>query len=249
MTARGPAPPRGREAPPAHPPAPVDDTTSGSLEQRPRTHRRPQPASPGNRRPPQDRDLGPGARQGPSAGAALTPRSPPSPRSTPSPTTTPRPTTSPPFVSTPTPTPPVCTRRPSGDCSAAPPPGWRVRPTSVELYHALRADNPTTRQRSIATVFINETSFEDLVNAHTEGAFTWGQLARAARRQDAVPPRRIRLINAFAITSARRHAPAIPARRGRASPPVPTPDSMRERRTHPDHADAGQQQAGAFGPR
>ena len=76
--------------------------------------------------------------------------------------------------------------------------GWRVRPTSVELYDALRADNPTNRQRSIATVLINEASFEDLVNAHTEGAFTWRQLARAARRQGTVPPRRIRQINAFA---------------------------------------------------
>ena len=49
---------------------------------------------------------------------------------------------------------------------------WRVRPTSVELYHALRADSPTRRQRSMATVLINEASFEELVNAHTEGAFT-----------------------------------------------------------------------------
>ena len=76
--------------------------------------------------------------------------------------------------------------------------GWRVRPTSVELYDALRADNPTSRQRSIATVLINEASFEELVNAHTEGAFTWRQLARAARRQGAAAPLRIRLINAFA---------------------------------------------------
>ena len=30
----------------------------------------------------------------------------------------------------------------------------------------------------MATVLINEASFEDLVNAHTEGAFTWRQLAR-----------------------------------------------------------------------
>ena len=76
---------------------------------------------------------------------------------------------------------------------------WRVRPTSIELYDALRANNPTSRQRSIATVPINEASFEELVNnAHTEGAFTWRQLARAAPRQGAVPPLRIRLINAFA---------------------------------------------------
>ena len=76
--------------------------------------------------------------------------------------------------------------------------GWPLRPTSVELHGALRADNPTSRQRSIATVLINEASFEDLVNAHTEGAFTWRQLARAAQRQGSVPPLRIRLINAFA---------------------------------------------------
>ena len=50
--------------------------------------------------------------------------------------------------------------------------GWRVRPTSVELYNALRADKPTSRQRSMATVLINEASFEELVNAHTEGRFT-----------------------------------------------------------------------------
>ena len=76
--------------------------------------------------------------------------------------------------------------------------GWPVRPTSVELYDALCADDPTNRQRSIATVLINEASFEELVNAHTEGAFTWRQLARAARRQGTVPPLRIRQINAFA---------------------------------------------------
>ena len=84
---------------------------------------------------------------------------------------------------------------------------WRVRPTSVELYDALRADNPTRRQRSIATVLINEASFEELVNAHTEGAFTWRQLARAARRQGAVPPLRIRQINAFATPPPRPDSP------------------------------------------
>ena len=85
--------------------------------------------------------------------------------------------------------------------------GWPVRPTSVELYHALRADNPTRRQRSIATVLINEASFEELVNAHTEGAFTWRQLARAARRQGVVPPLRIRQINAFATPPPRQDSP------------------------------------------
>ena len=88
--------------------------------------------------------------------------------------------------------------------------GWRVRPTSVELYHALRTDSPTRRQRSIATVLINEASFEEIVNAHTEGAFTWRQLARAARRQGAVPPLRIRQINAFATPPPRPDTPSRP---------------------------------------
>ena len=87
--------------------------------------------------------------------------------------------------------------------------GWRVRPTSVELYETLRADSPTSRQRSIATVLINEPSFEDLVNAHAEGAFTWRQLARAAQRHGALPPLRIRQVNAFATPPPR--PPPCPA--------------------------------------
>ena len=86
--------------------------------------------------------------------------------------------------------------------------GWRVRPTSVHLHDALRANNPTRRQRSIATELINEASFENLVNAHTEGVFTWRQLARAAQRQGAAPPLRIRQINAFAIPPPRPDYPS-----------------------------------------
>ena len=84
--------------------------------------------------------------------------------------------------------------------------GWRVRPTSVALYYALRAANPTSRQRSIVTV-LNEAFFEELVDAHSEGAFTCRQLARAARRRGAVPPLRIRLINAFATPPPRPENP------------------------------------------
>ena len=45
-------------------------------------------------------------------------------------------------------------------------------------------------------MLINEASFEELVNTHTEGAFTRRKLAQAGRRQGAVPPLRIRQINA-----------------------------------------------------
>ena len=51
--------PRGREALATHPPAPVDDTTSWSLEKRAeRTSRARDPRPTSNRRPQQDRDLG-----------------------------------------------------------------------------------------------------------------------------------------------------------------------------------------------
>lgn len=78
--------------------------------------------------------------------------------------------------------------------------GWKQPPTSVELYDTMRAmrdRNPTRRQLSIAGVLVNEASFEDLVNAHLESAFTWHQLAVAAHLRANVPADRIRLINAF----------------------------------------------------
>ena len=61
----------------------------------------------------------------------------------------------------------------------------------------MRHGNPTPRQLSIAGVLVNEASFEDLLNAHLERAFTWHQLAVAAHLRAHVPPDRIRLINAF----------------------------------------------------
>ena len=120
------------------------------------------------------------------AGAALPQHSPPSPRSTPSPTSTPRPTTSPQSGVDPDPTGPHSQTIPG-------------------LPRLPCAD--TSRQRSIATVLINEASFEELVNAHTEGAFTWRQLARAAQCQGTVSPLRIRLINAFATPPPRPEGP------------------------------------------
>ena len=62
----------------------------------------------------------------------------------------------------------------------------------------------------MTTVVINEVSFEEIVNAHTEGAFTWRQLARAARGQGAVPSLRIRQINAFATPPPRPDCPSRP---------------------------------------
>lgn len=78
--------------------------------------------------------------------------------------------------------------------------GWKKPPDSLELYEAMRAmrsGDPTRRQRSIAALLVNEASFDELVNAHLEGAFTWRQLAIAAHLQNKVPTARIHQINAF----------------------------------------------------
>ena len=78
--------------------------------------------------------------------------------------------------------------------------GWEKPPTSLELYEAMaamRTGDPTRRQRSIAGLLVNEAAFDELVNSHLEGAFTWRQLAIAAHLQNHVPPARIHQINAF----------------------------------------------------
>ena len=43
----------------------------------------------------------------------------------------------------------------------------------------MRAENRSTRQRAVVTVLTNEASFDELMTAYMEGAFTWRQLPRA----------------------------------------------------------------------
>ena len=202
--------PRGRETLSTHPPAPVDDTTSGSAEQRPEST-----SAPATRVPPEPADPSKTAIWAWSKAETERRRR----AAATSPTLAPidafpdqyatvddlaavgldaDPNATGPHSQT-------IRGLLAGACA-----GWPVRPTSVELYHALRADNPTRRQRSMATVLINEASFEEIVNAHTEGAFTWRQLARTARRQGAVPSLRIHQINAFATPPPRPDSPSKP---------------------------------------
>ena len=169
---RGPARrPRGRLSWPTRPPLLTTRPAAASDNGR-TAHRRPRPSFPRKTRTPERRRPGHRARQRPSTVATWPPNSHPHPDvySTVDDLAAIRPDATRPH--------PRTIRGLLGGACA----GWRVRPTSVELNRALRADNPTSRQRSMATVLINEASFEELVNAHTEGAFTWRQLARAAAR-------------------------------------------------------------------
>ena len=76
--------------------------------------------------------------------------------------------------------------------------GWRTRPTTREVYDALRAENPTARQLAVMTVVLNAATFSEMVLAHLEGAFTWRQLARAMHLHRCSPPRRARQLAFFA---------------------------------------------------
>lgn len=61
-----------------------------------------------------------------------------------------------------------------GGCS-----GWVKTPTSEEVYEAMRAEHRTPAQQTAVGVLTGEATFDELMNAHLEGAFTWRQLARA----------------------------------------------------------------------
>ena len=76
--------------------------------------------------------------------------------------------------------------------------GWPNPPTSEEVYEALRAERPTPRQRNAVGVLVNEADFDELMNAHLEGAFTWRQLARAFKEHGALPGERTAFLKRLA---------------------------------------------------
>ena len=76
--------------------------------------------------------------------------------------------------------------------------GWPEPPTSRELYEAMRVERLDDRQLSVVGVLINESTFEEMMNAHTERAFTWRQLVRALHQRDCLPAWRTREVNRFA---------------------------------------------------
>ena len=51
---------------------------------------------------------------------------------------------------------------------------------------------------SVVTVLTNEASFDELMNAYIERAFTWRQLARALAEQGGQPAERAALVRCFA---------------------------------------------------
>lgn len=76
--------------------------------------------------------------------------------------------------------------------------GWRTRPTPQEVYDTMRAEEPTPRQVEVMTVVLNSATFDEMLLAHLEGAFTWRQAARAMHLHHCSPPERARQLARFA---------------------------------------------------
>lgn len=76
--------------------------------------------------------------------------------------------------------------------------GWKIPPRPVELYDAIRAGEPTGRQRTILRMWATETDWEELVRAWAEEVYTFRELAAALHRAGITHP-----YNAFYINMRR----------------------------------------------
>jgi len=76
--------------------------------------------------------------------------------------------------------------------------GWRRRPTAEEFYEAVRATHPTARQQAIIDMWGREATFQDLLEAWAERAYTDRQLVRALHLADFNCGDRIRELNQWA---------------------------------------------------
>ena len=57
--------------------------------------------------------------------------------------------------------------------------GWPDPPTAEELYEAVRAENPTARQRAVFTTWLCESPAYELIEGWADGVYTIRQLVRA----------------------------------------------------------------------
>ena len=60
--------------------------------------------------------------------------------------------------------------------------GWRQPPTSQEFYAAVRADQPSARERDILEAWITETTPDEIVAAWAEQAYTLRELVGVLHR-------------------------------------------------------------------
>ena len=76
--------------------------------------------------------------------------------------------------------------------------GWDVKPSSRELYDAVRTTTPTERQRQVVRTWASETSVTNIVVGWTQRAYTIRGLVAALHRAKFDWPERIDAINQWA---------------------------------------------------
>ena len=76
--------------------------------------------------------------------------------------------------------------------------GWKRRPTTEEFYEAVRATRPTRRQQVIVDMWGREATFQELLEAWVQRAYTDRQLVRALHLAGFNCGERIREINQWA---------------------------------------------------
>ena len=76
--------------------------------------------------------------------------------------------------------------------------GWRDPPTAAEFHDAVRAPEPTARQRAILGAFAREADWRELIAAWAERAYTIRELVTALHRAGHAKCRAARWINGWA---------------------------------------------------
>lgn len=75
--------------------------------------------------------------------------------------------------------------------------GWKQRPTTGEFYDAIHAEDPTSRQKAIISMWANEADWRELLQAWAQRAYTLQALVGALHRAGHDRGRHARLINCW----------------------------------------------------
>lgn len=89
--------------------------------------------------------------------------------------------------------------------------GWPIPPTSEEFYLALRADEPSSRQKAVIRTWLAEAAYGEIMLAWVEEAFSWRELVAAVHRIGYRRNDLNRYLNQFA-KSERERSPECPSR-------------------------------------
>jgi len=85
--------------------------------------------------------------------------------------------------------------------------GWTRPPTPAEFYEAVRAEEPSERQKAIVLMWVSEATTHEIMAAWAQHAYTFRQLARAAARAGLTYPGPIQQLNYIATPYPERDEP------------------------------------------